>query len=133
MMSEYLSEWYQASRREPYFDSHDRENFLGYWSWEAAAITFLLDIDDTSYRHASFYPRDLVEYARSNVAGTPSGKTTPNAIEELRCKAGEVCPVSGKWETLSLPPESKIFQKGDMMSAAATPYGITVWVYKGEA
>lgn len=70
IMADYLSEWYQASRREPYFESHTRENFQGYWSWEAAAITFLLDIDDTSYRNASFYPRDLAEFARLNQRST---------------------------------------------------------------
>lgn len=65
MMAHYLSDWYSASRREPYHESHKRENFQGYWSWEAAAITFLLNIDDTGYRDASFYPGDLVEFART--------------------------------------------------------------------
>lgn len=64
-MSKYLADWYHASRREPYYDSHKRGvAFLGYWSWEAAAITVLLDIDDTSYRNSQFYPHDLVEFAR---------------------------------------------------------------------
>jgi len=65
LMSEYLEDWYAASRREPYYDSHTRyTSFKGYWSWEAAAITFLLDIDDSSYRTAKFYPADLVDFAR---------------------------------------------------------------------
>jgi len=65
LMAEYLKEWYAASRREPYYDSHNRDtSFKGYWSWEAAAITFLLDIDDSSYRNAEFYPADLVDFAR---------------------------------------------------------------------
>jgi len=65
LMAEYLDDWYAASRREPYYDSHKRgPGFTGYWSWEAAAITFLLDIDDSSYRSAEFYPADLVDFAR---------------------------------------------------------------------
>lgn len=65
LMVEYLEDWYVASRREPYYDSHERgPGFKGYWSWEAAAITFLLDIDDSSYRSAEFYPADLVDFAR---------------------------------------------------------------------
>jgi hypothetical protein len=132
MMAEYLTEWYHASRREPYFESHTRGNFRGYWSWEAAAITFILDIDDTSYRDAIFYPGDLVEFARSNRDSAASNKSSLTAAEELRCKAGEVCPMSGKWETLSLPAEYRIFQKGDVMGDSATPYGLTVWIYKGE-
>jgi len=65
LMAEYLEVWYEASRRESYYDSHTRDtSFKGYWSWEAAAITFLLDIDDTSYRNAEFYPAELVDFAR---------------------------------------------------------------------
>ena len=61
LMQDYLDKWYDASRREPYHDSHARDtSFSGYWSWEAAAITCLLDIDDSCYRDAAFYPADLV-------------------------------------------------------------------------
>lgn len=79
MMAEYLDQWYAASRREPYHDSHKRGiSFLGYWAWEAAAITFLLDIDDTSYRDAEFYPSDLLEYARMGSSETaPPGQSAP--------------------------------------------------------
>jgi hypothetical protein len=70
MMAEYLEDWYIASRCEPYYDSHARDtSFKGYWSWEAAAITFLLNIDDSSYRTAEFYPADLVDFARNSNAG----------------------------------------------------------------
>jgi hypothetical protein len=70
MMAEYLEDWYIASRCEPYYDSHTRDtSFKGYWSWEAAAITFLLNIDDSSYRTAEFYPADLVDFARNSNAG----------------------------------------------------------------
>lgn len=79
LMAKYLDEWYHASRREPYIDQHfDGERsdyyFTGYWSWEAAAVTWLLNIDDSSYRDKPFYPRDLVDLARrtSNDAAPPS-------------------------------------------------------------
>ncbi|AYM75842.1 DUF1911 domain-containing protein [Janthinobacterium agaricidamnosum] len=63
----YLQQWYAASRREPYYDSHRRDtSFWGYWSWEAAAITCVLDIDDSGYRGAPFYPADLVAFCRMN-------------------------------------------------------------------
>lgn len=65
MLSAYLAEWYADSRLDPYYESCKRGNgFTGYWSWEAAAITVILDIDDTDYRTAPFYPRDLVDFAR---------------------------------------------------------------------
>ncbi len=65
LMQAYLQQWYEASRREPYYDSHLRDtSFWGYWSWEAAAISCVLDIDDSSYRGAPFYPADLVALCR---------------------------------------------------------------------
>lgn len=32
---------------------------------DAAAVTWLLDIDDTSYCEHQFYPKDLVDFART--------------------------------------------------------------------
>lgn len=66
LMGQYLDEWYAASRRELYYDRHKSSHFPGYWSLEAGVITFILDIDDWSYREKPFYPRDLVDYARKN-------------------------------------------------------------------
>jgi hypothetical protein len=64
-MREYLDHWYEASRYEPYYDSHARGNqFLGYWSWEAAALTVALRIDDASYRDHAYYPRDMADCSR---------------------------------------------------------------------
>ena len=70
MMLQYLEDWYDASRREPYHDQHPQADinegfsFFGYWSWEAAAVTWLLNIDDTIYRDHEFYPKDLVDFAK---------------------------------------------------------------------
>lgn len=65
MLAEYLENWYDASRREEYYDSHKRgDSFHGYWSLEAGAIAIVLGIDDASFRTAQFYPSDLVDFAR---------------------------------------------------------------------
>lgn len=65
LMVEYLSNWYAASRGEPYFETHTQGKlFKGYWAWEAAAITVALNIDDSRYRDADFYPSDMVEFSR---------------------------------------------------------------------
>jgi hypothetical protein len=61
-----LDDWYAASKREPYYDSLKKGSaFRGYWSWEAAAITFLLEIDDFTYANARFNPTDLVQFSRA--------------------------------------------------------------------
>ncbi|MEL4445451.1 PoNe immunity protein domain-containing protein, partial [Acinetobacter baumannii] len=59
LMSAYMDEWYGASKREPYHDRHKSSQFPGYWSLEAAAITVILRIDDSSYRDKPYYPKDL--------------------------------------------------------------------------
>ncbi len=130
LMKEYLEDWYHASRREGYYDSHKRGDlFTGYWSWEAAAITYLLDIDDSSYRNAKFYPADLVEYARSISA--PRSKAVESDERELRVKSGQICPKSGAWETLDIPLKRHNFKVGDVMQAQDAAYGMTVWRYLG--
>ena len=67
LMQAYLRQWYEASRLEPYYDSHRRgTSFWGYWSWEAATVSCVLDIDDSGYRDAPFYPADLAAFCRIN-------------------------------------------------------------------
>ncbi|NRR28610.1 DUF1911 domain-containing protein [Oxalobacteraceae bacterium] len=131
LMAKYLEDWYHASRREPYHDSHDRGvNFFGYWSWESAAITFLLNIDDTIYRDAQFYPKDLVEFARSlPERSTVSSVSSVSSLtdEELRATAGQPCPKAGQWETLDIPPQTKFHEQDEVMLDLKSVYGLTVW------
>ena len=68
LLEKYLADWYEASRREPYFDKHKQPDvFRGYWSWEAGAIAVVLNIEDSSFRDAQFYPRDMVDFARKTI------------------------------------------------------------------
>ncbi|WBS04809.1 DUF1911 domain-containing protein [Pseudoduganella sp. SL102] len=132
LVAEYLEDWYEASRREPYFDSHKRGSvFQGYWSWEAAAITIALDIDDTPYRHAQFYPADLVDFARqSTEAYEPRG--FPGPVEgELRAKAGDPCPKGGDWQSLDTPPRTITLSEQQAMPHTGSVYGLTVWRFIG--
>ena len=63
-----MKAWYDMSEDEPYFGTNRKGlQFYGYWSLEAAAISFVLGIDDTSYRDDIFYPRDLADFARSHI------------------------------------------------------------------
>ncbi|MCA1860156.1 DUF1911 domain-containing protein [Janthinobacterium sp. HSC-3S05] len=130
LMAGYLDDWYHASRREPYHDSHTRgTSFMGYWSWEAAAITYLLDIDDHSYRDAQFYPGDLVDFARTQ-RNNPNGSSAPaQADGELRANAGEPCPKAGMWEALDIAPHTKFYEQGETMLDLGSAYGWTVWRY----
>ncbi|MGW8389689.1 PoNe immunity protein domain-containing protein [Pseudoduganella sp. HUAS MS19] len=132
LMAEYLEDWYVASRREPYFDSHTRDtSFKGYWSWEAAAITFLLDIDDSSYRTAEFYPADLVDFARRAKLDNASGDKLSAQANELRMKAGVACPKAGTWQSIDVPSTTKVFSEGEIAPDLGSRYGLTVWRYTG--
>ena len=83
LMYAYLQQWYEASRREPYYDSHRRNtSFRGYWSWEAAAITCVLDIDDSGYRGAPFYPADLVAFCRMNGVAPGATAATQDTLQQ---------------------------------------------------
>lgn len=127
-MSEYLEDWYTASRREPYFDSHKRGNFFkGYWSWEAAAITVVLDIDDERYREAQFYPRDLVDFAhQAKQTYSPAGLPEVE-INELRAKAGDRCPKVGRWQAMDVSSTVREYEQDEPMSDLGSAYGLTIW------
>ncbi|MCA1860818.1 DUF1911 domain-containing protein [Janthinobacterium sp. HSC-3S05] len=128
LMAEYLDDWYHASRREPYYDAHTRDiSFWGYWSWEAAAITFLLDIDDSSYASAQFYPKDLVDFARQARKDYAPEGSAPMAPKELRAKAGDPCPKAGLWQSLDVVPELRRYQQNEEMDNLGSVYGLTVW------
>ena len=135
LMLQYLEDWYEASRREPYFEQHPRADidegylYYGYWSWEAAAVTWLLDIDDTSYREHQFYPKDLVDFARAQ----NENATADNVIERLKTKGGEVCVKTGYWTTPAQPDSRQYFTQGatfPMLSQA--DWGEVYWYWDGE-
>lgn len=65
LMAGFLKVWYNQSRGQNWWGQHKRVGdgtyvYDGYWCFEAAAVTKLLNIDDSSYRDNEYYPRDLV-------------------------------------------------------------------------
>ena len=127
LMVKYLGEWYEASRREPYFERHldGGYGFRGYWSWEAAATVWVLNIDDSSFRDMRFYPRDLVDFARSldgnGGLSTSAGKRRPNV------PASAPCPEAGWWFTPAQTGSRRYFKAGEKMPSVGGDYGLTFW------
>ena len=76
-LDEYLRRWYDGLRKSGYgyIDSHlnqqgdsrDCCSFVGYWCFEAAAVAYLKNIDDSTLHRFIYYPKDMVEYARSQL------------------------------------------------------------------
>ncbi|UYZ82735.1 DUF1911 domain-containing protein [Entomomonas sp. E2T0] len=74
-LDEYLCRWYDGLRKAGYEyidihlsqqeDSRDYCSFYGYWCFEAAAVAYLKNIDDSSLQHFMYYPKDMVAYARN--------------------------------------------------------------------
>ncbi|MAT65275.1 MAG: hypothetical protein CMN57_06495 [Gammaproteobacteria bacterium] len=135
LMAQYLDEWYDASRREPYHDRHKSSIFPGYWSLEAAAMTFILDIDDSSYRDKPFYPADLVDYARQHSQRSSADETTDSGETGKRrpnVPAGEPCPETGWWFTPAQPNSRRYFKQGETMPDVGGDYGATFWQWSSD-
>jgi len=65
-LKKYLSSWYKGMKGCYWYGRHKARvaNFTGYWSFEAALVTLLYDLEDSSYSHMLYYPKDLVAHAR---------------------------------------------------------------------
>jgi hypothetical protein len=130
LMAQYLDEWYDASRREPYHDRHKSSIFPGYWSLEAAAIAFILDIDDSSYRDKPFYPADLVDYARQHSqrgSGDKTGDSRETEKQRSNVPAGQPCPEAGWWFTPAKQGSRRYFKQGETMPDVGGDYGAVFW------
>lgn len=135
LILQYLEDWYEASRREPFYDQHPQSgirtgvSYFGYWSWEAATVTWLLDIDDTTYRDHEFYPKDLVDFARNH-----SNKISDNQdFVHIKIKGGDKCTRKGYWVTPAKPEERKYFEQGDVLPILKeSDWGEVFWQYDGE-
>lgn len=128
LMATYLDEWYHASRREPYVNQHGEGDvdFYGYWSWEAAATTVALGIDDSSYRDMAFYPKDLADFARALAADvTAQAEAAPE-----RVPADEAVPKSGWWYTPAKVDSRRYFKQGEVFPQIVnSDYGDTFWIW----
>ncbi|MCY1246823.1 hypothetical protein D9M72_600960 [compost metagenome] len=71
-VKEYLDGWYKSFEGVPWHDGHrhavegEYMPYYGYWSFEAAAVCVIHDIEDSSFRDHLLYPKDLADWARAN-------------------------------------------------------------------
>ena len=70
-LNTYLSGWYEGNRKigNLLIDTHLNQDpeyggYIGYWSFESAAVAYLKDLDDTSLQQYLYYPKDMVDWAR---------------------------------------------------------------------
>lgn len=133
----YLDKWYPAMRSASWHDSHlkadEKEGgaYVGYWAIEAAAATFLLQLDDSSYRDHLLYPKDLVDFARGFQSGQGAVGDGANRLS-LRCEAGQPCPKAGYWLTPAKAGSRRYFKQGEVMPEVASDYGATIWQWDSD-
>ena len=125
LLDKYCKDWYPAFKKAPWYDSHlsiDGEDgsYSGYWAFEAGAIAYLFNIDDSQIDHM-VYPKDLVAYARSN---TPK-HNTPGPVH-----AGQPCTYTGYWFSPAQHNSRRHFTQGEIMPEFKdSPWGATIWYW----
>ncbi|MFB9290308.1 PoNe immunity protein domain-containing protein [Pseudoduganella plicata] len=131
-VSSYLTAWYPAMSAHPrWYNGHLRLSdngyapYYGYWAFEAAAVMFLLDVDDDGIDNI-VYPDDLVSYAKiSRIREREIGGKQSREVN--RVLAGDMCPREGFWETPAKVGSRKQFKFGEIMPAYGGDYGVVIW------
>ncbi len=122
-LNSYLEKWYASVSGVAWHDSHldlsERKGlYFGYWAIEAAALAYLLELDDTSLREHIVYPKDLVDFARSFRENAP--RQTPPA-GPVTVRTGQVCPETGIWKAQGHNVPGVLIKQGDAMPDVFAP------------
>lgn len=54
----YLKNWYENHKGFSWYDSHNKstDTYVGYWSFEAAAVAKIFQVNDSGFRQNPYYP-----------------------------------------------------------------------------
>ncbi|PAD66659.1 hypothetical protein CHH83_22950 [Bacillus sp. 7586-K] len=58
-------DWFKGHYDYEWKNAHKRHGYVGFWSFETAALAKILELDDTSLRDNNHYPYDLAHYKNS--------------------------------------------------------------------
>ena len=141
-MQTFLKSWYKAYRGQPWHDAHLRvgaipenphwANYYGYWAFEAGALSYLYELDDTPWRDHLLYPKDLVDWARQQ--GRPVKPAAPETKPEiLTALPGQPCPETGEWFAHQLGDRKVFVEKGQPMPGPEfSSTGQVIWHLRRE-
>ena len=118
LMQTYIRGFYKNIMNQTVWKGWDKEGciYFGFWSFEAGMITHLLNLDDSGYRDMTFYPKDLVEYARTQ---QPASSPMPNRYTGRTLRVGETCTSTGWYEALLLNNRREHFTAGQVIEGQA--------------
>ena len=138
LVAAFLKDWYK--NMDPCYwqglhtDPPEQSLYFGYWSLEAALVTVLWDIDDTSYRDHLVYPKDLVSWAREHGFARPIAQGKPILV-----MTGDPAPHSGLYAAYDgLAPEVRVQQGQPLPMAedlmdAKRPSRTFTWILRQRA
>ncbi|KWF08307.1 PoNe immunity protein domain-containing protein [Burkholderia pseudomultivorans] len=125
-ITQYLEAWYPGMAAAVWHDGHleaqkgGKGTYVGYWAIEAAAVAYLLELDDSSFRDHLLYPKDLTDFAR-NFAPT---KGNPPALQNngpKTVRTGQLCPETGIWKAQGHHVPGVMVQQGERMPEVFAP------------
>lgn len=127
LVKTFVEGWYKSMTDVYWHGAHVDGAYFGYWCLEAALVTVLWDIDDSSYRDNPVYPKDLVDWYRGNPGvGTDGGPPKPKRV--LRAMPGEPCPHAGDWIAPNLARKVVRMTVGEPMPGPKDgPTGSVIW------
>lgn len=129
-IEKHLKKWYKGMKNAVWHDSHLNMNevgtagYFGYWAIEAAAMAYLLNVNDEKFRQYAIYPADLVDFAK----GFKPDETANGGDLLRRVAGGELCTITGYWTTPARLDGRVYFSTGAIMPLESdSPYGATIW------
>ncbi|BDT67985.1 hypothetical protein os1_21660 [Comamonadaceae bacterium OS-1] len=142
-MGTFLKGWYKYYKNASWHGAHlrfgnvatspDWAGYYGYWAWEAAAVAYLYEQDDSSYRDHLVYPKDIVAWARQQ-GPVPKTYTPPSSTEpSLSALPGQPCPKAGLWYAPHLRMREVRMELDEPMPGVGERgvTGAVTWYYKG--
>ena len=133
----YLKIWYKSFANAPWHDSHLLiegdvcAGYFGYWAIEAAALAYLMKVDDANFREHLVYPKDMVDFAK--LMDDAQVSEDEHSKSHLRVAGGLSCPQSGYWMTPAQLGSRQFFKINEVMPIyARSAYGVTIWQWSEE-
>ena len=120
-LNAYLKDWYNemVGMSDLEYQSHldpEQNGFCGYWAFEAAAIAYLDDLDDTELRQYPYYPKDMVDWAREQKLKREQEQDRSGNLP-LLLNAGTPAPFSGRYGTDNFVGHEIQINQGELLPA----------------
>lgn len=121
ILNAYLKDWYHemVGMSDLEYQSHldpEQNGFCGYWAFEAAAIAYLDDLDDTELRQYPYYPKDMVDWAREQKLKHEQEQDCDGNLP-LLLNAGTLAPFSGRYGTDNFVGHEIQINQGELLPA----------------